>query len=184
MGNKEKNIVEAAIRTVSRYGVRRTTMSDIASEAGVSRQTLYASYSCKEQIMTACLRHMADEKHATIQCEWKNVTTLSEKLDIFFQYCVVEPFNMLKAMPDSEDLYSGFNAAAMAELERANQEKKGLLETLFSDAAIAGQKVSTSDLAEMTVRASGSFKYEVGDEEHLKRLLDALKTSVLAALKP
>ena len=41
MNDREKSIALAAIRTYQAKGVRRTTMSDIAKAAGVTRQTVY-----------------------------------------------------------------------------------------------------------------------------------------------
>ena len=40
----EARIVAAAIQCFVRYGARKTSMADIATAAGVSRQTLYDSF--------------------------------------------------------------------------------------------------------------------------------------------
>jgi AcrR family transcriptional regulator len=37
----QHKIVDAAVRCFERYGPQRTSMSDIAEEAGISRRTLY-----------------------------------------------------------------------------------------------------------------------------------------------
>ena len=51
MDEKQVAIAEAAIRVISRYGVKRTTMQDIADEAGVVRQTLYNYYKKKDDVL-------------------------------------------------------------------------------------------------------------------------------------
>lgn len=43
----------AAKRTFARYGVPKTTLEDIAAEAGVSRSTLYRAVGTKQQIIEA-----------------------------------------------------------------------------------------------------------------------------------
>ena len=52
MEQREVKIVDAAFRVFSRYGVKRTTMNDIAEEAGLVRQTLYTVYKNKDSRVT------------------------------------------------------------------------------------------------------------------------------------
>lgn len=46
-------ILDAAQRCVERYGVKRTTMSDIASTAGVAKATLYNHFRTKDDVLAA-----------------------------------------------------------------------------------------------------------------------------------
>ena len=50
MNEREKKIIEAAVEVFHRYGVKRASMSDIADEAGVSRQTVYNAFSNKDEL--------------------------------------------------------------------------------------------------------------------------------------
>jgi len=63
MGNdadsKREAILEAAFAQFSRYGFRRTSMQDIAKEAGTSRASLYSYFENKEEIF----RCLAAELH-------------------------------------------------------------------------------------------------------------------------
>ena len=61
MSEKQANIIEAATATFARYGVKRTTMGDIAEQAGISRQTLYSFYPNKDEILSAAIVSMADQ---------------------------------------------------------------------------------------------------------------------------
>ena len=45
--DRQGDIVSAAIAVFFRYGLHRVTMEDIAREAGVSRQTVYARFGNK-----------------------------------------------------------------------------------------------------------------------------------------
>jgi AcrR family transcriptional regulator len=54
------DVLDAAARCVERHGVRRTTMTDIAREAGIARSTLYQKVSSVEQ---ALLAHTTRELH-------------------------------------------------------------------------------------------------------------------------
>ena len=46
-------LVRAALRCIERFGYERTSLSDIASEAGVTRPTVYAYYAGRDEIMYA-----------------------------------------------------------------------------------------------------------------------------------
>ena len=55
----EESILDAANRCVARFGIRRTTVEDVAREAGVSRGSVYRYFKDKEAIVRAVvLRNM------------------------------------------------------------------------------------------------------------------------------
>jgi AcrR family transcriptional regulator len=56
-----ERILKAAFERFSRYGFRRTSMEDIAGEAGVSRAALYLQFANKEEIF----RSLSQELHET-----------------------------------------------------------------------------------------------------------------------
>ena len=49
----EQAIVEAATRCVRRYGIRRTTLEEVARAAGFSRGTVYRYFRSKDDLITA-----------------------------------------------------------------------------------------------------------------------------------
>ncbi len=53
--NTEKRIREAAVRAVLRQGYDKTTMQDIANEAGIARSTIYTKWKTKETLFTELL---------------------------------------------------------------------------------------------------------------------------------
>jgi AcrR family transcriptional regulator len=50
-----EQIAEAALRLFARYGYKRTSMDDIAREAGVARATLYLHFKGKDDVFRAML---------------------------------------------------------------------------------------------------------------------------------
>jgi AcrR family transcriptional regulator len=54
--SKDAAILRAAFVAFARYGLRRTSMADIASGAGMSRPALYLHYAGKEDIFNALVR--------------------------------------------------------------------------------------------------------------------------------
>lgn len=55
MGRTRSGILEAAGRAVEKYGVRRATMGDVASVAGIAKGTLYNHFRTKNDLLTAAI---------------------------------------------------------------------------------------------------------------------------------
>jgi AcrR family transcriptional regulator len=55
------DILDAAIRAFSRSGLRRTTMQDIAHEAGYTAASLYTYFKSKQEIVDAMSNQLTDE---------------------------------------------------------------------------------------------------------------------------
>lgn len=47
----KSKIVDAAVRCFERYGVQRTTMGDIADEAGIARQSVYRAFESRSTLI-------------------------------------------------------------------------------------------------------------------------------------
>lgn len=55
MGRTRVGILEATGRAVEKYGVRRATMADVASVAGIAKGTLYNHFRTKNDLLTAAI---------------------------------------------------------------------------------------------------------------------------------
>ena len=184
MGEKETRLVEAAIEVFSRYGVRRTTMGDIAAQAGISRQTLYATYSGKDQILNAALCHISRLTLDKIRTDWAERQTIADKLDVYFNHAVIAFFEQIRSMPDSRDLMGGASDGIAINYAEAEEPKKQALADQFLPYAkrLSGAGMSSRDLADFILQSTQSFKIVAIDEAHLRRLLKTLKGSVLALI--
>lgn len=60
-GDQERSIIDAASRLMARWGVTKTTVGDIAQEAGCSRATVYRAFPGGKQQIMSTLGH--DELH-------------------------------------------------------------------------------------------------------------------------
>lgn len=184
MDDKEIRFAEVAVEVFSRYGFRRATMGDIAESAGVSRQTLYATYASKEEVLVGAIRLAHQKTIAAIKADWATLATISEKLDSYFEHAVIDYFEKIRAMPDADDLISGVNEAGTAVLNSAVEEKRLMIANAFAGFSVPLAKNGTNpdDLADFVIKASWNFKLVATDLPHLKRLLGTLKQSVLVML--
>ncbi len=55
-----ERILDAADRLLGRFGYRKTTVEDLAREAGIGKGTVYLSFESKESIALACIDRMVD----------------------------------------------------------------------------------------------------------------------------
>ena len=184
MDQKQEKIVECAIEVFSRYGVRRTTMGDIAESAGVSRQTLYASYANKEEVLRAAVTQVSNKTIAEIEAAWREIESIQGKIDAYLDLAVFHFFDMLRQLPDAADLISGFREIGAEELAAAELEKQGLFEVQFQpfEEKLKAHGMTPKSMAEFFQTASTNFKYIAEDRDHLTRLLASLKQTTLVML--
>jgi len=61
MAHARLDILEAAVQAFARSGLHRTTMQDIAREAGYTAASLYTYFKSKQEIVEAMSNHLTDE---------------------------------------------------------------------------------------------------------------------------
>jgi AcrR family transcriptional regulator len=64
--SSREKILEGAIRAFGRFGLRKSSMSDICNEAGISRGTMYRYFKSKDQVLEAVGEHVEETLRATL----------------------------------------------------------------------------------------------------------------------
>ncbi|SFN73375.1 transcriptional regulator, TetR family [Bradyrhizobium sp. Rc3b] len=103
--SKEQLAVAAATTVFSRYGYARTTMGDIASEAGISRPALYLLFPDKDAVFAAVIQGMDEQKHREIRAAIARLDGLHAKLLHACKSWGCHGFDLVEAHPDSADLF-------------------------------------------------------------------------------
>jgi AcrR family transcriptional regulator len=57
MGRTRSALLQATAECVARYGIRKTTMVDVASRSGVAKATLYNHFRTKDDVLAALVEH-------------------------------------------------------------------------------------------------------------------------------
>ena len=180
LSDTESRIIEAAISNFVRYGVKKTTIIDIAREAEVSRQTLYASFGAKDDLIVASILYISRNNLHAVRLKLLDCKTLGEQLDAYFNETVIKAFHLLQSSHDAEDLVSGHNRAGKAAIEEARLWHREFIADLLIPHAVAIGKTdqTPAELAHFIVTVAMVFKYDARSIEELNRLLHSLKTSV------
>lgn len=59
LNDTEKRILNAAVQCVKQWGIEKTSLNDIAKEAGVTRPTVYSYFANRNEVLTAALLQSA-----------------------------------------------------------------------------------------------------------------------------
>jgi AcrR family transcriptional regulator len=107
MLDRDQHIVSAALSVFARYGVSKTTMNDIAAEAGVSRQTLYNAFPGKTELLRAAVRMKMEESLDRDPGEWAATTDLGARIDSYFAAGPIAWFDAVTTSPELADSSTG-----------------------------------------------------------------------------
>ncbi len=176
---RRDRIITAATDVFLRYGHARTTMGDVAEEAGISRPSLYLVFPRKEDIFAAVIERMT---HDTLQRYRENLPklkSLGKKLHFCCEQWAGHGYDLTKAHPDARDV---FNLAFPPV-----REMYGALEAFLADLlrdAVASSKLKTrpEELVRILLFGMRGFKDIAEDGAHMRRLIALQVDVVLGAI--
>lgn len=183
MNETEQALLDAAMRVFSRYGVKRSSMSDLCEEAGVSRQTFYNNFRNKNDILRALILSFTERALAGIQAGRQTRRTLGEQLDLFFEQTVVAGYDMVAAMPNAEDFVDGVHASSKEGMEAANEQFRDVIADMLApySAKLNEAEIDVTALSDFVQRASKAAGLNARDRDHLFTQLATLRQLCLAA---
>jgi AcrR family transcriptional regulator len=184
MDQKTIEILTAGWAMFARYGFAKTTMSDIAKEAGIARQTLYNAFPSKEEVLRAVVRHAGEQSLSAVTDEWTRSQSLEEKLAAFHTHGPINWFEAMVIAPDWGELMDGLHRASSEELRTLEETWVAELTNLFDDHAKANGQTETSpeELARFFYTTSKNAKHGVQNVAELKaRLVTILRAALVLA---
>lgn len=183
MNERDEKILDAATRVFTRYGVKRASMSDVAEEAGISRQTLYKAFRSKDDILRTHIHVYTDNAIAEIEAGLEKTEGLGPRIDLILEKMVVVGFDMVRASPNAQDIIEGVNEATKEELEITAGRFQAVIETVLSPYSVELNRAETpvDVLAEFVQRSARAAKDYARDRKHLLQMLHALRQLCLKA---
>jgi AcrR family transcriptional regulator len=115
---KEAAILRAAFECFARYGLRRTSMADIAASAGMSRPALYLHYAGKEDIFNALVRIHFERSEKAVERVLAEPGSASEVLLAAFHAIDGDAVEAMLNSPHADEILSAngpFSQAAVVE---------------------------------------------------------------------
>lgn len=186
MNETELQILNATIGAVSQYGMRRTSVNDIAERAGVSRQTVYNSFGNKEDIYRAAILHMGHLWETQAREKIAAASSISEQLDAMFEIYSVNAFKFSRSKKDAEDMFEDAQIIAKDALKAFHDMARNLYAEILQpfEATLNRQGLSSQGLADQIEMACRGYKRDARSLKHLKQLLGVQKALLLRMLEP
>lgn len=167
-------ILDAALPVFVRFGFRKTSMADIARAAGISRASLYLSFSRKEELFRAgsIRAHTRTLKKVAAALQDKgSAFDRMEKAIAAFQSELIGPFG---SSADAEELFAA-NMALAADITLDARAR--LVEMLAQSLTTAAEnkeinlkplQAPPAQLANIIVAAMDGIKHAQGDGSNLQ----------------
>ena len=175
----DAQILDAVIAVVARYGMKRTTMAELAHAAGVSRQTLYDRFRDKDGIMAAAIDLIASRVCTQLRAAFAEETDLATNLDTYFRIAIWPTYEIMETMPDAADFEKGLGAESRAAVERVGDAKQAILTTLFRP-HLARDGPAPEQVARFFEQSSCQAKMSGMARDDLEQFLSVLKAAALA----
>jgi AcrR family transcriptional regulator len=99
-----ERIREAAFMLFGRYGFKRTSMEDIASEAGLSRTALYMQFRNKEDIFRDLARGLHEEGLTQAEAALAGDAALTERLRAAVEAKTLKMIEIIRTSPHGSEL--------------------------------------------------------------------------------
>ncbi|MEO0451649.1 MAG: TetR family transcriptional regulator, partial [Pseudomonadota bacterium] len=131
MTDTETQVLDATILAVSQLGMRKTSMSDIAMRADVSRQTVYNLFGTKDGIFHAAIVHMGEQWRKSARARLKTRDNLSEQLDVLIKVFAVDAYTFSHASSASTDMFFEARLSAPKAIEQFVAENRKLFREVF-----------------------------------------------------
>lgn len=180
LSDTETRILNAAIDVILKFGPRKTTMNDIAEAAGLTRQTVYASFGGKDAVLAEMVRFIGRRRLTQISVAWEYCPTLNEKLQAFARIVVLEDHDEM-AGEDPQELVSGYSDAGRAAYDEICAGYADIWAEELAPSAEALQRAGATAprLARFIVSASLNLKRAEADKGRLHEQLSVLNAAVL-----
>jgi AcrR family transcriptional regulator len=133
-------ILDAAERLVKQYGYAKTSMIDVAREAGLGKATLYKYFSDKVEIALAYRERMEGEMLAKMAAIKDGGGGAGERLieilvyRVMFHFDYIQPF--WQGLPE---FFSAVRSAFLAQRNELLKHEVALVEMLLADGANCGE---------------------------------------------
>lgn len=181
ISTKEKTL-EASIRVFIRFGSKKTTMSDIAEEAGLARQTVHAAFGSKANLVEELVRFMSRRDTEALNARFPLCKTLGEKLDAYIEIAVFDIYDLFQQAKDPLELVFGNRAMSEGALREVNLARIELIENMLSAHMDNGKdhNLSVRELAVHITSLADRLKLSTADRPQIAEQAKILKKVVLA----
>lgn len=126
-------------RLLARFGYQKTTVDDLAAEAGIGKGTVYLYFTSKEHVALSCIDRLHERLLATMGCIAKESKPAKDKITEILLERVMRRFEYCRNATCLDEMLAALQKELMVRKEKYHAEEARLLEDLLSDAARTGE---------------------------------------------
>lgn len=185
--DKRSNVLRVATMLFSRYGFRKTSIDQIAKEAGVAKPTLYAYFESKDALFGAVCQFVGEYMLAEAAAAAESDQALEARVSGVLSAKFTRTFELVDSSPHAQELINVQQRAAQQSIAEADARFIALLTGMLDAAAASGELdlgalgLDAPTLAARLMQLGHGAAFRVSSVEQHKANLDALVSLMLKA---
>jgi TetR/AcrR family fatty acid metabolism transcriptional regulator len=132
-------LLDAMDRLLVRFGYQKTTVDDLAAEAGIGKGTVYLYFNSKEQVALSCIDRLHERLLTKIACIAQGNWPAQEKISKILLERVMSRFEYCRNATCLDEMLAALQKELLARKEIYHAKEASLLEQLLLEAAAAGE---------------------------------------------
>jgi len=187
------HLLDAADRLLARYGYRKMTIDDLATEAGIGKGSVYLCFESKESIALGCIDRMVERLLARLRELAAGGGGVPERLKAMLVERVLHRFDYARQHSRSlDDLLSSVRPRLLERRAAYFRAEAAVLATVIEEGGRTGRLVARHPLetAETLVLATNALlpyslsPRELGRRAEIQRKVEAITELMLNGLVP
>jgi AcrR family transcriptional regulator len=161
MADKEKQILQASIGLFARFGLRKTTVEEIARAANVGKGTVYLYFKSKEEMFARVMQEEIDLILDKIHASVKQHKTVRDRLHSLIKTRFEFMDERMKELQVTESAHAELHFLSKSEplvravADKYHQQEREILVSLFKEGIKTGEiQVEDSELVAMAISAA------------------------------
>ena len=188
-GSRRAAILDAALPVFGRYGYRRTSMDDIAREAGIAKGTVYLSFASKEEVFQALSQRLAERMLAGAEAARRRPGTTAGKLAAMNAAWFGTYAETIRRSPHAAELLDAKHRLSADLVTDAAGRYRRLVRDVLAEAAAAGELdlaaagLTADTAAELLIASARGVQSSAASPATCRRHLNALARVMVAGLR-
>jgi AcrR family transcriptional regulator len=181
-------ILEAALQMFGQYGYRRTSMDDIAGEAGIAKGTIYLSFASKEEVFQALSERLAQRMLAGAEAAMHRPGRTADKLAAMSAAWFGTYAETIRRSPHAAELLDAKHRLSANLVSDAASRYKRLVRDVLAEAAASGELdlepagLTADTAAELLIASARGLESSAASPAAYRRYLNALVRVMVAGL--
>ena len=189
--NMEERILDAWDRLLARYGYRKMTMDDLASEVGIGKGTIYLYFRSKEDLVYSHIDRVIRELMRRLERVFRSAVSPADKIREMTVLRVMSRFDAVQHFPESlSEMFRDLRAGVLERREHYFREEGKLFVAVLKQGQRAGifRRTDCATTANAILSATNSLlpfhlsTHELGKRHEVEKMAASITDLLLRGL--